>query len=616
MTLWSSLWRGREYLSQHDAQQAGCARPEDDQRLPRPAERTVAAQAGPGLPLLGPERLGGLGQVHLRQPIRRAAVGAALDAVSRAETPARIAERRRRAARPGRRFVGEEIDDVHVPREEAVVEDLQVRIQLPVRGALHGPPPGPVAFAALDEGQVERPVFGGEVVGVPQRVPGAAGLLHGTDAADHPPQFPHPEMEPDLQERPEPRSLPVPLPAARYRDQRAQGVQHQQGLGLVRDRQARPELIHHLSERSRASVQHPQQVHESAVPAEPVRERDPPVLGAGVLRRNRLEEQLVHRADVVLAVPEQGGVRRAGEIRMRRQDVRDQRFAEELVNALPRLAHDGVRIEVRLEDAGHVVEQLLLLPLLPERRRCPHADQVLSRAEPHAEPPDEAGEVGPLRPVEGVQLVHHQVAQRAGLVTPPEPLIRGPDQEVVQHLVVREQDVGRLVEQRLPVGDHLLRPHPGRARHPLAVLPDEEPRRDPPPEPRNPVDRLRNPPRLIRRQRVHGVDQDRLDPRLPRLSPAMVEHWVQKTLRLPRPRPGGNDRRAPGLASQPLYRRPLVPVRREPQRRFGKRLPALRRPLERQRNGKVRPLRQVLRRRQEVVHHAGQRGIRRPEPGP
>ena len=341
---------GREQLPHHDAQQAGRARPENDERLPRPAERAAAAQAEPGLPLSGPESLGGLGQEHLRQPVRRPAVGAALDAVSRAETPARIAERRRRAARPGRRFVGEEIDDVHVPREEAVVEDVQVRIKLPVRGALHGPPPGPVAFAALDEGQVERPVFGGEVVGMPQRVPGTAGLLRGTDAADHPPQFPHPQMKPDAEERPEPRSLPVPLPAARDRDQRAQSVQHQQGLAVVRDRQARPELVHHLSERSRASVQHPQQVHKGAVPAEPVGESDPPALGAGVWRRNRLEEQLVHRPNVVLAAPEPGGVRRTGEIRMRRQDVRDQGFAEELVNALPRLAHDGVRIEVRLED--------------------------------------------------------------------------------------------------------------------------------------------------------------------------------------------------------------------------------------------------------------------------
>ena len=64
--------------------------------------------------------------------------------------------------------------------------------------------------------------------------------------------------------------------------------------------------------------------------------RDPPALGAEVLRRrNRLEEQLVDRSNVVLAAPEPGGVRRTGEIRMRRQDVRDQGLAEELVNALP-----------------------------------------------------------------------------------------------------------------------------------------------------------------------------------------------------------------------------------------------------------------------------------------
>ena len=220
------------------------------------------------------------------------------------------------------------------------------------------------------------------------------------------------------------------------------------------------------------------------MPRQPLPERAAPRVAVEGARRRRWEEHPGHRPEVVAGVPEPRRVRRPREVGVRRQHVGDQGLAEELVNPLPRLAHDGVRIEVRPEDGGHVVEQLPLLPRLAERRRGPHADQVLPGAEPQPQPPDEAGEVGPLRPVEGVQLVHHQVAQRAGFVPPPEPLVRRPDQQVVQHLVVRQQDVRRRPQQRLPVRDHPLRPHPGRPRPRLRVLPDEEP--PPSPAPRSP----------------------------------------------------------------------------------------------------------------------------------
>ena len=320
-------------------------------------------------------------------------------------------------------------------------------------------------------------------------------------------------MEPDAQERPEPRPFSVCLEAAGRRDQRAQPVEHEEDVVLGRDRQARPKLSRHVPEGLRASVQHPQQVHEGAVPAEPVGQRDPPFLGARCSHDGCSEEELVHRAQVVLAAAEPVGVRHRRKIGVRRQHVRDQVLAEELVNALARLSDDRVRIEPGLEDAGHVVEQPLLLSRLPERRGGPDADQIVPRPEPHPQAPDEAGEVGSLGAVEGVQLVHHQVAQRARRVPPPELLIRRTDQQVVEHLVVREQDVRRLVQQRLPVRDHLVRPHPGRARRPLAVLPDEEPRGHPSPQARNPVDRLGDPSRLVGRQRVHRVDDDGLDAR-------------------------------------------------------------------------------------------------------
>ena len=72
----------------------------------------------------------------------------------------------------------------------------------------------------------------------------------------------------------------------------------------------------------------------------------------------------------------------------------------------------------------------------------------------------------------------------------------------------------------------------------------------------------------------------------------------------------------PLLAPQPIHRGALVAVGRESQRCLGERLPALGRLLEGQGDGEVGPLDQVLRRRQEVVQHAGQRRVRRPEAGP
>ena len=73
----------------------------------------------------------------------------------------------------------------------------------------------------------------------------------------------------------------------------------------------------------------------------------------------------------------------------------------------------------------------------------------------------QARQIGALRPVKGVQLVHHQIAQRARLVAPPKPPIRRADHQEVQHLVVGEQDVRRAFAQRLPIGDQMLPPHRG-----------------------------------------------------------------------------------------------------------------------------------------------------------
>ena len=59
----------------------------------------------------------------------------------------------------------------------------------------------------------------------------------------------------------------------------------------------------------------------------------------------------------------------------------------------------------------------------------------------------------------------------------------------------------------------------------------------------------------------------------------------------------------------------LVPVRGEPERNFRERLAALRGRREGQGDGEVRPLGEVPGLGQEVVHHARERRVGRPEAG-
>ena len=111
------------------------------------------------------------------------------------------------------------------------------------------------------------------------------------------------------------------------------------------------------------------------------------------------------------------------------------------------------------------------------------------------------------------------------------------------------------------------------------MLADIETRRDTPLERRRSINDLRNPPRLIRREGVHRIDDDRLDPRRTRLRAAVFEDGKEEALRLARP---GARRDQRGLrARQALERSALVPMRREAERNLLEGLAARRRGLER-----------------------------------
>ena len=66
------------------------------------------------------------------------------------------------------------------------------------------------------------------------------------------------------------------------------------------------------------------------------------------------------------------------------------------------------------------------------------------RAQPVFQPSDKKGKVGALRTVEGVHLVDYKEAQRLGPVFLPKRLVSSPQEQVVEHLVVRQQDVRRI----------------------------------------------------------------------------------------------------------------------------------------------------------------------------
>jgi len=72
---------------------------------------------------------------------------------------------------------------------------------------------------------------------------------------------------------------------------------------------------------------------------------------------------------------------------------------------------------------------------------------------------DQAGEVGALGAIKGVEFIHHQITKNPGLVVLPEALHMGLDQQVVELLVVGEQDVGWSFMQCFLVCDHAVSRH-------------------------------------------------------------------------------------------------------------------------------------------------------------
>ena len=421
---------GCERLAKGHAQQAGCPAAEDDQRLHRPAVRTVPAQLVPFA-----ARDHALRAEHWHEPVR-AAAGASRRFAAGVHEAAGVAERGVDAANAGRRIIGrEEVPHVDVAGEEPVVEHAQVLIDPLLRGTPDRAPAGDAALAALDERQVDRRLVGLEIVREPQ----AGRLVRArlAEPAHHPPQLAHPEMQPHLEERPglpragrspgaglchgreavvgeAPRLIGggvhrshgggrrgkavaggdgmfegairggrIALQPAGDRDQRAQPVQYRDRLSIVRHREAWTKAFGNLRQRLRAAFEHAQQVDEGEVLAQALCKRHPPLGGVDVPVDGFAEEDLVLGPDVALDRGVPGVVHPRGQVVTREQGAADDRAAEEFVDALPDLAEDGFGIEGLIEDARYVVDQLLAALLASDRGRGPDADQPLAG---HPEP--------------------------------------------------------------------------------------------------------------------------------------------------------------------------------------------------------------------------------------
>ena len=106
----------------------------------------------------------------------------------------------------------------------------------------------------------------------------------------------------------------------------------------------------------------------------------------------------------------------------------------------------------RLASLRSVAERGRIVPTHAPARPAASCRRALSRRIRH-------GQVRPLRTVEGVQLVHHQVAQRLRPLCAHSGLSSRAQQQEIQHLVVGEQDVGRVLPQRLAVVHELSPAH-------------------------------------------------------------------------------------------------------------------------------------------------------------
>lgn len=170
-----------------------------------------------------------------------------------------------------------------------------------------------------------------------------------------------------------------------------------------------------------------------------------------------------------------------------------------------------------------------------------------------------------------MELVHDEVANGVLLARCPHLLVRGADEEVVEHLVIGEENVRRILLHPRAVRDDVVRPHRAVLRGLRLTLADVEAclhaleRRDGRAE-------LRDAARLIGGERVHRIDEDRFHPRRARVPPAVVEDRHEERLGLARTGTRRDERALRRARAQPSPRPLLVEVSWESERNLGEEL--------------------------------------------
>ena len=147
----------------------------------------------------------------------------------------------------------------------------------------------------------------------------------------------------------------------------------------------------------------------------------------------------------------------------------------------------------------------------------------------------------------------------------PQNLVLAAQQQLIQHLVVREQDVWRVLPNRVTVVDQPLLTNHGL----LARLLPRIDRSANTGKPRVRRQQLRDPLRLVISQRVHRIQNQSLDPSLstPPGTQNVVKNRVEECFRLPRPGSRSYEGRPRPYIfplhprRQPAKRRQLMPIR-------------------------------------------------------
>ena len=526
-------------------------------------------------------------------------------AVGRLQVPALAAEPLGNsiALRPADARAGIEPHRFRLVGKPGAVDLVEVRREFG-RAARHpAEPAGGVAVGALQQRQIQLAQFPLHIA-VSQQFDFLRIALH---LRHHPPQFAHPELHPQRHQR-TPRRVPRP------RHQRQQRVQHRADLPAGSFRQRSLHLLLQIHQRHDLPLQKLEQIDEEQVLFQQPAQCAPPrriihfrrTLHAGEKQGEPRGHRLLRRTILV-------GIQNRRQIRSRIEHVLDRALAQKLHVSQAAFRDHRPWRKFDAEDLPGVFAQRRRVRVPAQGGGSSGVNQpAIRRLQPRLQAAQEQRQIGALSTVEGVQLIHHHIAQRLRRVLAPEMPVLGTDQQVVEHLVIGQQDVGRILAQRGAVGDHARRRHHHLPAAVLARTTAHEQAHPQSVEGRGPRYHLRKAPSLIGGQRVHGINHQRLDAghAFSDRAGAMLQHGVEETLGLAAARAGGDQSaRRPATAGQPLPRRFLMHKSGKLDRKGVEECRALRARPERQAHLNVWPLQPAGFVLGEAPHHAREERI-------